>query len=272
MTQNQLAYLGLVETKRNNLVTSKEVNRHNLADEGIRSAANAEQGRHNLVTEQQSDRSIGETSRHNLVLERQGAESLQETKRSNKAKESLTRGSLAETIRHDKSQESISKQGNKVSRANARTAAAASKYSADSSRSASKYAADSSKAASKYSSDNAWDASTYASKLKAASDQMNRANQAAIAAKNNETSSNIAKLQAENAKLLKRLDKAMNDDSLTQKERDSIRQAKNRIEAAKIGAKAQITSTVISSYANVISKTIPELTKILTAAAARSSQ
>lgn len=62
MTRNQLEYLGLEETRRNNLVVAQETaqhnrnveaetNRSNLVNEGIKQGELIETGRHNLVTE-----------------------------------------------------------------------------------------------------------------------------------------------------------------------------------------------------------------------------
>nr|AVX53536.1 putative ORF1 [Marmot picobirnavirus] len=129
MTKNQLEYLGLEETKRNNMVVSAETNRHNVATE-------AETGRHNLVTE-------GETHRHDLVLEDQGQQQISETVRSNKERErqgrdniAISQGALKETKRHDKATEKIQRSvpiqsaniSAKATKAAAKTNAQASKY------------------------------------------------------------------------------------------------------------------------------------------------
>lgn len=61
MTNNQLNYLGLVETKRNNATQNKEMGRHNLITEKLTRKANRELSRHNLVTEanQQAETAAG---------------------------------------------------------------------------------------------------------------------------------------------------------------------------------------------------------------------
>nr|AVX53416.1 putative ORF1 [Marmot picobirnavirus] len=51
MTSNQLSYLNLQETKRNNLVVSKETKRHNKRNERLTRRANLELARHNKQTE-----------------------------------------------------------------------------------------------------------------------------------------------------------------------------------------------------------------------------
>lgn len=80
MTQNQIAYWNLQETKRSNVSREFETHRHNVADE-------TETNRHNVRTE-------NETSRHNLVGER-------ETNRHNLASESFNISQLQEAYRHN---------------------------------------------------------------------------------------------------------------------------------------------------------------------------
>lgn len=119
MTRNQIDYWNLQEQKRNNMVVSKESNRHNLATEGLTLQANMEQGRHNVATEnlgmlnyQETSRSnrarenlqqqninlgyanFGETSRHNLVTEGQGWANINENLRSHLANESIGWGNI----------------------------------------------------------------------------------------------------------------------------------------------------------------------------------
>lgn len=150
ITQNQLNYLGLQETKRNNLVVSAETGRHNLATEH-------ETARHNFVSEndtrshyeRQDDtarRNVDELSRHNLVTEQQAVATLNETARHNRATEGLGQQELDETTRSHMANEANVKRGQnvtaktnvtttkinaKTSKANAKTAAAASKYAAN---------------------------------------------------------------------------------------------------------------------------------------------
>lgn len=157
MTQNQLAYLGLRETKRNNIVTSMETARHNRAGEG-------ETNRHNIVTERISEGELNErkrhnqageaeTNRHNIVVEDQGKQGLdiqrsglEETNRHNVASESLTRQQIATSKENAKIAANASKYGAdksaQASTSNAKTAAAASKYGADAAAKSSKYQTD----------------------------------------------------------------------------------------------------------------------------------
>lgn len=51
MTNNQLSYLNLQETKRNNFITSKETARHNKVNEKLQRNLNLETKRHDLVSE-----------------------------------------------------------------------------------------------------------------------------------------------------------------------------------------------------------------------------
>lgn len=150
MTKNQLEYLGLQETKRNNLVVSDETQRHNKAVEG-------ETGRHNLVTEGQTQQQISETNRHNLVTEKQTDVVNAETSRHNKATEQLTKGANKETKRHNKKTESnalkVANINKSTAKYNADKAAQATKYAANRNAEASKYAANQSRAASQYATD-----------------------------------------------------------------------------------------------------------------------
>lgn len=136
MTSNQLRYWELketirsnrakeAETRRSNRATERltqayqlgslelrarelsEIQRRNLASEGISLATLAETSRHNVQYEQ-------ETKRHNLSNEALTARqldisqaSLNETVRSHKVQESLTKLTLAENIRHNQAQENL---------------------------------------------------------------------------------------------------------------------------------------------------------------------
>lgn len=51
MTNNQLSYLNLLESKRNNMAQNEETKRHNFVNEKLTRKANKELGRHNLVVE-----------------------------------------------------------------------------------------------------------------------------------------------------------------------------------------------------------------------------
>lgn len=139
MTKNQLEYLGLVETKRNNMVVSDETERHNRASE-------FETNRSNVAKET-------ETNRHNLVVEDQGSKAQQETQRHNLETEKAAMGnldyqfaSLTEAARHNRvsegNQMKVAKIGAKGQRAAASISAEAQKASASMSAEASKYGAD----------------------------------------------------------------------------------------------------------------------------------
>lgn len=76
MTNNQIQYWSLQETKRHNQAGESENIRHNVA-------AETETGRHNLATEQVDISKLNETVRHNQATEQFNISSLQETKRHN---------------------------------------------------------------------------------------------------------------------------------------------------------------------------------------------
>lgn len=116
MTHNQINYWNLQESKRHNVVTETETNRHNVATENIDLGRLQETTRHNLATE-------GETNRHNVRTEGQtdvnlGLQqgTLSEVQRHNLASEQLGYGNLnlgygqlTEQQRHNVSTESIQK-------------------------------------------------------------------------------------------------------------------------------------------------------------------
>lgn len=116
MTQNQIRYWELQETKRSNSAKETETNRANVAREGETHRANVanetetnrsnvarekETNRHNLATEGIDLGKLEETKRHNVSTEG-------ETKRHNVATESIDMGKLGETIRHNQAAESLS--------------------------------------------------------------------------------------------------------------------------------------------------------------------
>lgn len=139
MTKNQLEYLGLVETRRNNMVVSDENERHNRATE-------FETNRSNVARET-------ETNRHNLVVEDQGTKAQQETQRHNLETEKAAMGNLnyqyaelAEQTRHNKvsegNQMKVARIGAEGQRASASISAEAQKSAAAMSAEASRYGAD----------------------------------------------------------------------------------------------------------------------------------
>lgn len=121
MTNNQINYWNLQETKRHNVVGETETNRHNVATE-------TETNRHNVMTEKIDLGKLNETIRHNKAgegltsrqLDIQEA-TLRETGRHNRATEGLTGqqlslqnrqvdlgfGQLGESIRHNQATERL---------------------------------------------------------------------------------------------------------------------------------------------------------------------
>lgn len=98
MTQNQIAYWNLQETKRSNVSRESETARHNIADE-------TETKRHNVQTETETSRhnlaGESESKRHNIESERFNISQLQETYRHNVAGENINISQLQETHRHN---------------------------------------------------------------------------------------------------------------------------------------------------------------------------
>lgn len=107
MTQNQIAYWNLQETKRSNATREQETNRHNVAtereNERHNTVSEGEIGRHNVVTER-------ETTRHNRETENFNISQLQESQRHNVATENLGHLQLNESVRHN----TVSEQQNAV--------------------------------------------------------------------------------------------------------------------------------------------------------------
>lgn len=118
LTQNQIAYWNLQETKRansetnrHNVATENETARHNLAGEQFNISNLNESIRHNKVTETETNRhnvvTENETNRHNVAGEQFNIAQLQEQQRHNIAGEQFNISQLAETTRHNKWNESI---------------------------------------------------------------------------------------------------------------------------------------------------------------------
>lgn len=93
MTQNQIAYWSLEETKRANKVDEGERHRHNVASE-------SEINRHNVATEY-------ETNRHNVATELLTSQSNSENVRHNQAQESIATFNAEENARANQEREAI---------------------------------------------------------------------------------------------------------------------------------------------------------------------
>lgn len=105
MTNNQINYWNLQETKRHNVVSEDELKRHNIAGE-------SETNRHNVQQEYIGFGNLAETTRHNKATEGYSFASLAEATRHNKAAEALQSQSidlgydqLAETTRSNQERE-----------------------------------------------------------------------------------------------------------------------------------------------------------------------
>lgn len=239
-TGNQIEYLKFRETQRNNVVTAEEQGRHNKATEGLEAGKLRETERHQREMERQGDQKLSndyelgkgnliELGRHNVVTEGIANLNLQETARANKAKEKNQRYATNKSYSSSIKSSQISA---RASKSNAKTAASASKYAAQTSANASKYNAD----------------------VKAASDAAERANKSAINAANNKTSKAITKMNNDAKLALKELDRLMNNDNLTQKEKSDLRSAKTAVKTAIIAGDAKTMSSVLGSIRNAVSK------------------
>lgn len=120
MTSNQIAHHNAMETKRHNLATEQETNRHQVMQEALTRWANAIQNWQVAVNNAHYARMDAETERANRARENQNAASLQETYRSNMSNEDIKRASnrleaaqIAETSRHQRTIESIQDRLNK---------------------------------------------------------------------------------------------------------------------------------------------------------------
>lgn len=122
MTQNQLEYNKLLETKRNNFEIERLTRARDRANYELGSRTASENERHNRATEQLSVNTLAETKRHNIATENYQVLSLNEqqrhnkvteaeTERSNRVREQETRRSNlareAETARANRASESL---------------------------------------------------------------------------------------------------------------------------------------------------------------------
>jgi hypothetical protein len=109
MTQTQIGYQQVVETKR-----------HDLATEDLGRDSLKETSRHNRATERLGTDDLKERTRHNKASERLGTRELAEQKRSNKAREKETKRANkareAETHRSNVANENISRYRAKTER------------------------------------------------------------------------------------------------------------------------------------------------------------
>ena len=139
MTNNQIRYWELQESKRANRAKERETRRANRANEeltkayqqgtlDLRAQELAETVRRNLAGESISLETLGENKRHNIAYEQEAArhnlatenltskqlsveqQKLAETIRSHKASESISLQNLSEVRRHNVAQEGISAQ------------------------------------------------------------------------------------------------------------------------------------------------------------------
>lgn len=169
----------------------------------------------------------GETHRNNLVIEAQGADRNAETKRSNLA-------TLKESKRHNKASEKQAKADTKVKAA---TSVQTSLIGADAGRIAAQIKAN---------------ASQYATDVKAASDAAKRANDALIASRNNTTAVKIQRSKNETSKALKKIDQLMQDKSLTQAERESLRKMYTEIKKSNDKLSADATQKELDRQAKLL--------------------
>lgn len=260
MTANQLAYLGLQETKRNNIVVSDETKRANLAREGLQDYANKEQNRHNLVSEAQEGQKIAETGRHNLVTEK-------ETNRSNLANESIQRGVAQEQVRHNKATErqtdtvnAETKRHNKANEKQAKyntdkttaTQKSVAKTQAATQKSVAKTSADATKTAAKTSAN----ATRYSADVqKVISDSRISADKLINNAKNY-TSQSIAQAQIDAKKWIAKLDKQTATLDRNSADYRAYQQRKNELQKTLLQNKSQEKREWIKSVTSAVNNLI----------------
>ena len=95
MTNNQIAFLNVMELRRANLAREGETNRHNVESESIDWFTAHEGKRHNLMSERSVFQEIAERSRHNREMEGISKRELAETHRHNSVSEGLNSWSVA---------------------------------------------------------------------------------------------------------------------------------------------------------------------------------
>lgn len=250
MTKNQLDYLGLEETKRNNVVVANETNRHNVAVESETHRSNVvnetENNRHNLVTE-------SETNRHNVATENIALDTNAETKRHNIATEKQGKGELKEHIRHNKVTE---KQDMRKAGIVADTAKKTAKIAA----SATKAAASTNAAASKYATDYKFKSEEIQRAWMGIQNAKDRMLKQWEITKNNKTKKSVAKLSSETSKLINKL-KLAQEMNLTTKEQDlKLKKIKNDYKLGVQRNSIELLQKAINAY-DVFAKQMPETLK-----------
>nr|AVX53574.1 putative ORF1 [Marmot picobirnavirus] len=230
VTKNQLDYLGLVETRRNNIVVSDENARHNrnVEDESVRHNRSTEEAatRGNLIAQQQAD----ETKRNNLVLS------------------DLRNRELAETSRHNKQTE-----GNQliVSERQADTNLQTALINAGSQREASKRSANASK---------------YSTKQQAKTQRQATKTNAQIAREriNADVAMNNSRIAID--KFGRELDAAMKKKGLKQSDKESIRRAKTELDKIQANDPASKMERLVNKATSWIDE-IPGINKVKNAGA-----
>lgn len=231
MTQNQLSYLGLRETKRNNIVVAKETGRANRAREAQARSELDETSRHNRRSEEYQsdklkqdydleDRKLTEQNRHNLITEAQTDRAQEEVGRHNVVTE---QNQIYTSDNAAKAQIAAAERNAQASKYGAKTSADASKYGARQSASASRYAAATSAAASRYATD-----ATNA--IKAAERAMKKAENA----KDRKNQKSMQEAKLENERALKEIDKLMQAEQLTVQQRNTIAKIQGEIRKAQV--------------------------------------
>lgn len=229
MTQNQLSYLGLEETRRSNLVrerqtddVNRETNRSNLVRERQTDEANAETKRNNVVHANLIGQQNAETNRHNLATEKQ---------------------SKYDTDKRTAAQIKAAQIGAKATKTSASISAGATKYASNASAAASKYAAETSAAASKYAADSNKAASKYATQTNRDIADLNRSF--------NVWKTSVDKDQKEaervNQRAIKEIDRLMNNDRIASQEKQQLRSIKTQLEIAQANNDTSMWKTAIES-------------------------
>lgn len=106
-THNQIAYAEYKERLRHNVVSEKETERTNRANEALRGMELSETTRHNLANEHLSERDLEEKIRSNMARENLGWAQLEETQRHNLVSEEVDRIRAIEQGRHNRATEAL---------------------------------------------------------------------------------------------------------------------------------------------------------------------
>lgn len=207
MTHSQLDYLGLQETKRNNLATLAETGRHNQATE-------QETKRNNLIVSTEQVRSNKENERIGRLNVKQSRKALSETRRNNLVVSK-------ETNRHNKATEAQAKRSTsaqiQVAQIGATSRTNAAQISAQASRDVAATNAQTTR---------------YVAELQAAQKSLDRLTSRLNTQSQNATNKQIAEIKREGDLAVKKLDNLQKDKGLTNEQKLQAKRLKQEYDLA----------------------------------------